>query len=81
MMGNHTELIPNPTFDFFAPPPPLYTGLYPILGGYDSTQLRISGQYSYDKTAQRDIQFFTDIRELDRDTRTWQGEESRSQVY
>ena len=47
------------------------------LGGYDSSQLRISGQFSYDKTSQRDLQFFTDMRELARDKRTWQGEESR----
>merc|ERR1719206_223856 len=49
--------------------------------GYDSSQLRISGQFSYDKTSQRDLQFFTDMRELARDKRTWQGEEKNYSMY
>ena len=47
-----------------------------LTGGYDVSQLRLTGKYSYDRSGQRDLQFFTDIRELGSQDRTWQGEES-----
>ena len=49
---------------------------YTLTGGYDASQLRLTGKYSYDRSGQRDLQFFTDIRELGSHARTWQGEES-----
>ena len=45
--------------------------------GYDQTQLQIQGQHSYHRSHQRDLQFFTDIRELDLSRRVWGGEESK----
>ena len=49
-------------------------------GGYDAQQVMINGQFSYQRSSQRDLQFFTDVREIDLRKRTWQGEESRLSV-
>ena len=49
--------------------------MYP--DGYDLAQIRITGQYSYHRDTQRDIQFLTDIREIDLGRRVWHGEESK----
>ena len=38
--------------------------------------IRITGQYSYHRDTQRDIQFRADIREIGLGRRVWQGEES-----
>ena len=44
--------------------------------GYDLDQVRMSGQYSYKTDRQRDLQFHTDIKEIDLGRRVWHGEES-----
>ena len=47
-----------------------------IAVGYDVSQIKIFGQFSYDRSSQRDLQFQTDIREIDLSRRVWHGEES-----
>ena len=44
--------------------------------GYDISQLRVFGQFSYDKANQRELQFQTEMRELELSARVWEGEES-----
>ena len=39
--------------------------------------MRLTGQYSYHRATQRDIQFLTDIREIGLGRRVWHGEESK----
>jgi hypothetical protein len=46
-------------------------------GGYDAQQVKLNGKFSYQRSSQRDLQFYTDIREIDLRKRTWHGEESR----
>ena len=46
--------------------------------GYDASQLQLVGHHSYARHSQRELQFLTDIRELGRDRRACQGQESRS---
>ena len=52
----------------------LYLSLLSV--GYDLSQIKIYGQYSYQRSSQRDLQFATDIREIDLSRRVWHGEES-----
>ena len=40
------------------------------------SQIKIYGQFSYDRSSQRELQFQTDIREIDLRRRVWHGEES-----
>ena len=47
-----------------------------IAVGYDFSQIKIFGQFSYDRSSQRDLQFQTYIREIDLSRRVWHGEES-----
>jgi hypothetical protein len=47
-----------------------------LLDGYYMSQIKIYGQFSYDRSSQRDLQFQTDIREIDLRRRVWYGEES-----
>ena len=47
-----------------------------LLDGYDMSQIKIYGQFSYDRSSQRDLVFQTDIREIDLRMRVWHGEES-----
>ena len=47
-----------------------------LLDGYDMSQIKIYGQFSYDRSSQRELQFQTDIREIDLRRRVWHGEES-----
>ena len=47
-----------------------------VLDGYDISQLRVFGQFSYDKDNQRELQFQTEMRELELSARVWEGEES-----
>ena len=50
--------------------------LYLFSVGYDLSQIKIYGQYSYQRSSQRDLHFHTDIRELDLSRRVWHGGES-----
>ena len=47
-----------------------------IADGYGVSQIKIFGQLSYQISSQRDLQFQTDIREIDLSRRVWHGEES-----
>ena len=38
--------------------------------------MKINGRFSYDQSSQRDLEFYTDIRELDLGSRLYIGEES-----
>ena len=44
--------------------------------GYDAKLMKINGRFSYDQSSQRDLEFYTDIRELDLGSRLYVGEES-----
>ena len=39
--------------------------------------MKISGRFSYDRASQRDIPFYTEIRELDLSRRVFVGDESK----
>ena len=47
-----------------------------LLDGYHAGQMKINGQFSYERSSQRELQFSTDIREINLSRRVWQGEES-----
>jgi hypothetical protein len=47
-----------------------------IADGYDLSQMKIFGQFSYQRSSQRDLQFQTEIREINLHRRVWHGEES-----
>jgi len=49
--------------------------------GYDQHQMKINGQFSYDRASQRDLQFHTDIKEIDLSKRVWHGEEKNYSMY
>ena len=49
-----------------------------ISDGYDNNLMKISGRFSYDRSSQRDIPFYTEIRELDLSRRVFVGDESKA---
>ena len=48
-----------------------------ISDSYDASQIRISGQFSYEKSSQRELQFLPEIRELPLHNRIWKEDESK----
>ena len=40
--------------------------------------MKINGRFSYDRTSQRDLPFYTEIRELDLGSRVFVGDESKA---
>ena len=44
------------------------------------SQIKIFGQFSYQRSSQRDLQFQTDIMEIDLSRRVWHGEEGKWRV-
>ena len=48
-----------------------------ISDSYDASQIRISGQFSYEKSSQRELQFLLEIRELPLQNRIWKEDESK----
>ena len=48
--------------------------------GYDINLMKISGRFSYDRASQRDIPFYTEVRELDLSRRLFVGDESKETV-
>ena len=43
--------------------------------------MKINGRFSYDRSSQRDLEFFTEIREIDLHRRIFVGDESELQSY
>ena len=43
--------------------------------------MKINGRFSYDQSSQRDLEFYTDIRELDLGSRLYVGEESECETH
>merc|ERR1719400_2250485 len=41
--------------------------------GYDTSQMRLSGKFTFDRTSQRVLNFHTEIRELELGQRVWIG--------
>lgn len=50
------------------------------LDGFDVKQMKINGRFSYDRSSQRDLEFFTEIREIDLHRRIFVGDESELQT-
>ena len=46
--------------------------------GYEDPQMKINGQFSYNRQRQRELPFYVDIREIDLSKRTWQGDGSKA---
>ena len=44
--------------------------------GYDVKLMKINGRFSYDQSSQRDLPFYTHIREIDLRSRVFVGDES-----
>ena len=40
--------------------------------------MKINGRFSYDRASQRDLPFYTEIRELDLSSRVFVGDESKA---
>ena len=47
------------------------------LDGYDVKLMKINGRFSYDRESQRDLEFYTHIREIDLTRRIHVGDESK----
>ena len=50
------------------------------LDGFDVKQMKINGRFSYDRSSQRDLEFFTEIREIDLHRRIFVEDESELQT-
>merc|ERR1719458_65012 len=49
--------------------------------GYDTSQMRLSGKFTFDRTSQRVLNFHTEIRELELGQRVWIGANRNYSVY